>query len=47
MTEDMNDQAKEPEVNWDELRPQLIRITLEIGPLLARQLLLMDSISCA
>lgn len=34
MSEDLKDQAKEPEVNWDELRPQLIRITLEIGPLL-------------
>jgi intracellular septation protein len=30
----MTDQAKEPEVNWDELRPQLIRIGLEIGPLI-------------
>jgi len=30
----MTDQTKEAEVNWDELRPQLIRIGLEIGPLL-------------
>lgn len=32
----MTEQTKEPEaeINWDELRPQLIRIGLEIGPLL-------------
>ncbi len=30
----MTDTTKEPEVNWDELRPQLIRVGLEIGPLL-------------
>lgn len=30
----MSDETKEAEVNWDELRPQLIRICLEIGPLL-------------
>jgi intracellular septation protein len=29
----MTDTTKEPEVNWDELRPQLIRVGLEIGPL--------------
>ena len=32
----MTDQTKEAEVNWDELRPQLIRICLEIGPLLTQ-----------
>ncbi len=26
-------EAKEPEVNWDELRPQLIKLALELGPL--------------
>ncbi len=34
----MNDQSKsgatEPEVNWDELRPQLVKFALELGPLL-------------
>jgi intracellular septation protein len=30
----MTEETKEAEVNWDELRPQLIRIGLEIGPLL-------------
>lgn len=25
--------AKEPEVNWDELRPQIIKLVLELGPL--------------
>ncbi len=30
----MTDTTKEPEINWDELRPQLIRVGLEIGPLL-------------
>lgn len=30
----MTEDAKEAEVNWSELRPQLIRIGLEIGPLL-------------
>lgn len=30
----MTEEAKEAEVNWNELRPQLIRIGLEIGPLL-------------
>ena len=30
----MTEETKEDEVNWAELRPQLIRIGLEIGPLL-------------
>jgi intracellular septation protein len=30
----MTEETKEAEINWDELRPQLIRIGLEIGPLL-------------
>ena len=30
----MTDQAKEPEINWTELRPQIIKIALELGPLL-------------
>lgn len=30
----MTDATKEPEVNWTELRPQLIKIALELGPLL-------------
>ena len=30
----MTEEIKEAEINWVELRPQLIRITLEIGPLL-------------
>ena len=29
----MADTTKEPEVNWDELRPQLIKMALELGPL--------------
>ena len=28
------DETKEPEINWSELRPQLIKIALEMGPLL-------------
>lgn len=28
------DDTKEPEINWSELRPQLIKIALEMGPLL-------------
>jgi intracellular septation protein len=30
----MTEETKQPEVNWDELRPQLIRVGLEIGPLI-------------
>jgi intracellular septation protein len=30
----MTDQAKEPEINWAELKPQITKIGLEIGPLL-------------
>lgn len=30
----MTDDSKEAEINWAELRPQLIRIGLELGPLL-------------
>ena len=30
----MTDATKEPEVNWTELRPQIIKIALELGPLL-------------
>ena len=30
----MTEETKEAEINWAELRPQLIRIGLEIGPLL-------------
>jgi intracellular septation protein len=30
----MTDATKEPEVNWTQLRPQLIKIALELGPLL-------------
>jgi intracellular septation protein len=30
----MTEETKEAEINWDDLRPQLIRIGLEIGPLL-------------
>ena len=30
----MTDQTKDDEVNWSELRPQLIKIGLELGPLL-------------
>lgn len=29
----MTDKTAEPEVNWDELRPQLIKLGLELGPL--------------
>ena len=29
----MADTTKDPEVNWDELRPQLIKMALELGPL--------------
>jgi intracellular septation protein len=29
----MAEDAKEPEVNWTELRPQLIKMALELGPL--------------
>ena len=29
----MADTTKEPEVNWQELRPQLIKMALELGPL--------------
>ena len=34
MTEQSKEPAKEAEINWVELRPQLIRIGLEIGPTL-------------
>ena len=30
----MTEETKEADVNWAELRPQLIRIGLELGPLL-------------
>ena len=30
----MTDDSKPAEVNWSELRPQLIKIALELGPLL-------------
>jgi intracellular septation protein len=30
----MTEDAKSAEVNWDELRPQLIKIALELGPLI-------------
>lgn len=30
----MTDETKPVEVNWDELRPQIIKIALELGPLL-------------
>ena len=29
----MADATKDPEVNWDELKPQLIKMALELGPL--------------
>jgi len=29
----MTDKAAEPEINWDELRPQIIKMALELGPL--------------
>src|SRR6201747_2341166 len=29
----MAEDAKEPEVNWAELKPQLIKMALELGPL--------------
>ena len=29
----MTDKAAEPELNWDELRPQIIKMALELGPL--------------
>ena len=29
----MTDKAAEPEVNWDELKPQLTKLSLELGPL--------------
>lgn len=29
----MTEKAAEPEINWDELRPQLIKMSLELGPL--------------
>jgi intracellular septation protein len=33
MTEKAESENAEPEVNWDELRPQLIKMALELGPL--------------
>lgn len=30
----MSDDSKSPEINWDELKPQLIKLALELGPLL-------------
>jgi intracellular septation protein len=30
----MSEDTKQPEINWSELRPQLIKIALELGPLL-------------
>jgi intracellular septation protein len=29
----MTDKAAEPEINWEELRPQVIKMALELGPL--------------
>ncbi len=29
----MTEKTAEPEINWDELRPQLIKMALELGPL--------------
>ena len=29
----MTDKTADPELNWDELRPQLIKMALELGPL--------------
>ena len=29
----MNEKAAEPEINWEELRPQIIKMALELGPL--------------
>ncbi|HHG89111.1 MAG TPA: septation protein A [Devosia sp.] len=29
----MNEQNKEEEVNWDEVKPQLLKLALELGPL--------------
>lgn len=29
----MTEKAAEPEINWDELRPQVIKLVLEVGPL--------------
>jgi intracellular septation protein len=29
----MTDKAAEPEINWEELRPQIIKMALELGPL--------------
>jgi intracellular septation protein len=29
----MTEKTAEPEINWDELRPQLIKMSLELGPL--------------
>ena len=34
MTQETKETTKEAEINWNELRPQLIKIALEIGPLL-------------
>jgi intracellular septation protein len=33
MEDKMTDKTAEPEANWDELRPQLIKLGLELGPL--------------
>jgi intracellular septation protein len=33
MEEKMTDKTAEPELNWDELRPQIIKLALELGPL--------------
>ncbi|ODT70223.1 MAG: septation protein A [Pelagibacterium sp. SCN 63-23] len=33
MERPMTDKAAEPEVNWDEMRPQIIKLALELGPL--------------
>ncbi|MBJ3786508.1 septation protein A [Devosia sp. MSA67] len=33
MDKKMTDKTAEPEVNWDEMRPQIIKLALELGPL--------------
>ncbi|ODT80025.1 MAG: septation protein A [Pelagibacterium sp. SCN 64-44] len=33
MEDKMTDKAAEPDVNWDELRPQIAKLALELGPL--------------
>jgi intracellular septation protein len=33
MSENMTDKTAEPELNWTELKPQIIKLALELGPL--------------